>query len=109
MYRLLLVAILSCITIGGFARRKVYLDDRARYPIPPVEVYIDERILAIDILEDTGVINVSIKDVSNNVIFSSFFNGEKSSIPVDLFLKKGTYIITIDCQNYRAYGDFYVE
>ncbi|WP_455639232.1 DUF3244 domain-containing protein [Parabacteroides sp.] len=110
MYRLFLIAVLLCITISGFAnRRKIYLDDRARFPMPPIEVFVDDRLLEMNIQENIGMINVFIKDTYGNVVFNTSVEGKVGSIPMELELKKGTYIIFIDCQNDRLCGSFSIE
>ena len=51
MNRLSLVMVLLCVTVFGFAKRKIDLNDHARFPQPPIEVFIDEesRELTLDL------------------------------------------------------------
>lgn len=109
MYRLLLVAVLSCIAISGFARKKVYLEARTRFPMPPIEVYIDNRTLEFNVPEDVGRINILIKDVSGNVIFDSFIENQVGVFPIELGLSKGSHIVILSYQNHRVWGNFDIE
>ena len=72
MKRCMLIAMLLCVTIAGFAKRdKIYLDDRFRSLMPPIEAYIDGRVLEFEIAEELGTLDIIIEDVSGNVVYSS--------------------------------------
>ena len=110
MNRLLLVVmVLLCATVSGFAKRKIHLYSQARFPKPPIEVFIDDQILEFDISKDFGVLNILIEDVSGNIVFNSSIEGCGRSIPLELDLKKGTYIIIVLSDEYKLWGNFSIE
>lgn len=110
MNRLLLVVmVLLCTTVSSFAKREIDLRDQFRFPKPPIEVFIDDQILEFDISKDFGVLNILIEDVSGNIVFNSSIEGYGRNIPLELDLKKGTYIIIVLSDEYKLWGDFSIE
>lgn len=108
MKRSLLIAMLLCVTIAGFAKReKIDLNDQARSLMPSVEAYIDGKVLEFEITEDLGTLDIVIKDVSGNVVYSSSINGDNSFIPLEL--EKANYILIIICEKYVIWGDFSID
>lgn len=101
---------LLCITVAGFAKReKIYLNDRARSLMLPIEAYIDDQVLEFEISEELGALDIVIEDVSGNIVFNSSIEGCDRSIPLELDLKKGTYIIIVLSDEYKLWGDFSIE
>lgn len=94
---------------AGFAKKNIPLEARARFPMPPIEVFIDDRLLEMNIQENVGMINVFIKDAYGNVVFNTSVEGKVGSTPMGLELNKGTYIIFINCQNHILWGSFSIE
>ena len=110
MNRSFLITVFLCMVISCFAnKRTIDLEDRARCLMPPIEVFIDGVNLELHIQEDIGTVNVSIQDFSGNVVFSTFIDGKIGNTPMKLEVKSGFYIIVIDCEDNRFYGDFSVE
>lgn len=108
MYRLLLVAVLSCIAISGFARKKVYLEARFRFPMPPIEVFIDEEYkeLTLDIGNELLGTKILVTDVTGCVICSEELNSEGVSILELPRIEKGKYLISIFVGDIEFYGFF---
>ena len=70
MKRCLLVAMLLCVTIAGFAKReKIYLNDRRRSLMPPIEAYIDGQVLELGISDELKTLDIVIEDVAGNIVF----------------------------------------
>lgn len=109
MNRLFLLMVMLCVVVSGHSKRKIDLRDQARHPGPPIEVYIDDRILEFDILNESGVFNVIIKDVSGNIVFTSFVDCKVGITPIELAVEKGEYVIYIDYMGYKSKGNFFVE
>lgn len=101
--------VLLCTTVSGFAKRKIDLNGQTRFPKPPIEVFIDDQILEFDISNDLGTLNVLIEDISGNTVFNSSVEGYGRNIPLELDLKKGTYIIIVISDEYKLWGDFSIE
>ena len=80
------------------------MNGQTRFPKPPIEVFIDDQILEFDISKDFGVLNILIEDVSGNIVFNSSIEGCGRSIPLELDLKKGTYIIIVLSDEYKLWG-----
>lgn len=110
MNRLLLVVmVLLCATVSGFAKRKIHLNSQARFPKPPIEVFIDDQILEFDISKDFGVLNILIEDVSGNVVYRSTIDGNKGMVPLNLDLKEGEYVLVITSEEQALWGNLSVE
>lgn len=110
MNRLLLVVmVLLCATVSGFAKRKIHLNSQARFPKPPIEVFIDDQILEFDISKDFGVLNILIEDVSGNVVYRSTIDGNKGMVPLNLDLKEGEYVLIITSEEQVLWGNLSVE
>lgn len=110
MNRLLLVVmVLLCATISGFAKRKIDLNGQTRFPKPPIEVFIDDQILEFDISKDFGVLNILIEDVSGNVVYRSTIDGNKGMVPLNLDLKEGEYVLVITSEEQALWGNLSVE
>lgn len=108
MKRSLLIAMLLCVTIAGFAKReKIDLNDQARSLMPSIEAYIDGKVLEFEITEDLGTLDIIIEDVSGNVVYRSSINGDNSFIPLEL--EKGNYILIIVCKRHVLWGDFSID
>lgn len=109
MKRCMLIAMLLCVTIAGFAKRdKIYLDDRFRSLMPPIEAYIDGRVLEFEIAEELGTLDIIIEDVSGNVVYSSSIEGN-GTVPLVLDLKDGEYVLVVTSEELELWGDFKVE
>ncbi len=109
MKRCLLIAMLLCVTVAGFAKReKIDLDDRVRSLMPPIEAYIDGRVLEFEIAKELGTLDIIIEDVSGNVVYSSSLEGN-GTIPLVLDLKEGEYVLVITSEEHVLWGDFCVE
>ena len=101
---------LLCVTMAGFAKReKIDLDDQFRSLKPSIEAYIDERVLELKISEDLGTLDILIEDVSGNVVFSSIIEGNNDTIPLELDLKEGGYVLIITCKEHILWGNFEIE
>ena len=110
MKRCLLVAMLLCVTIAGFAKReKIYLNDRRRSLMPPIEAYIDGQVLEWGIPDELKTLDIVIEDVAGNIVFDSSIEGYSRTIPLELDLKKGTYIIIVLSDEYKLWGNFSIE
>ncbi|WP_161951769.1 DUF3244 domain-containing protein [Parabacteroides timonensis] len=110
MKRFLLIMVLLCVTMAGFAKReKIDLMDQARSLMPSIEAYIDDRMLELEISEDLGTLDILIKDVSGNVVFSSVIDGNHVAIPLGLDLKKGDYVLIIVNKENILVGNFSIE
>lgn len=109
MYKVLLIAVLLCITELGFSKNKIHLRAKYRSPIPPIEVCIDGKTLEFEISESLSTLDVLIRDVSGNVVFNSMIDGDKGFIPLTLDLRKGNYILIITCGEHFFWGDFCIE
>lgn len=109
MKRCLLVAMLLCVTIAGFAKReKIYLNDRRRSLMPPIEAYIDGQVLELGISDELGTLDIIIEDVSGNVVYRSTIEGN-GTVPLVLDLAKGKYVLIINSGNSLLSGDFVME
>lgn len=110
MKRLLFIMALLCVTMAGFAKReKIDLRDQERSLMPSIEAYIDDRMLEFEISEDLGTLDILIKDVSGNVVFSSVIGGNHVAIPLGFDLKKGDYILVVASKEHMLCGNFFVE
>lgn len=109
MNRLLLLIVMLCVVASGYSKSIIDLRGQARYPKPPIEVYIDNRILEFDIPSDIGIVNILIEDNFGNIVFHSLLEGNKGIIPVELELNKGSYFILIDYWGQRARGEFFIQ
>lgn len=109
MYRVLLIAVLLCIAELGLAKKKINLHARARYPIPPIEVSIDGKVLEFELLNDVQILDVLIEDASGNIVFSSSVHGNFLDNPFELDLEKGIYTIIITCNENIFWGDFSID
>lgn len=110
MKRFLFIMVLLCVTMAGFANReKIDFDDQQRSLMPSIEAYIDERVLEFDISEDLGTLDILIKDVSGNVVFSSVIDGNHAVVPLGLDLKKGDYVLIIASKEHILLGSFSIE
>ena len=108
MKKCLLVAMLLCVTVAGFAKReKIPLEDRVRSLMPPVEAYIDGRVF--EIVEELGTLDIVIEDVSGNLVYSSTIEGNNGTTALELGLKEGKYILLINSGNSLLSGYFVVE
>ena len=97
MKKSLLIAMLLCVTIAGFAKReKIDLNDQRRSLMPSIEAYIDGQVLEFGISDELGILDVIIEDVSGNVVYRSTIDGNKGMIPLDLDLKEGEYVLIIN-------------
>lgn len=109
MKKCLLVAMLLCVTVAGFAKReKIPLEDSVRSLMPRIEVYIDGRVLEFEIVEGWGTLDIVIEDVSGNVVYSSSIEGS-GTVPLELDLKEGKYVLAVMCKEQVLWGDFSVE
>lgn len=110
MYRLLLVAILSCITISGFAKKKIALKDQARSLEFPIDAFIDNRIIELTIMEEIDEINVIIEGVSGQVIYSTKINAKRDVIvPIPFDVNNGYYNLVVFFNGQSLYGSFILE
>lgn len=110
MKKYLLVAMLLCVTIAGFAKReKIHLNDQRRSLMPPIEAYIDGQVLEFEIAEELGTLDILIEDVSGNVVYCSTIGGNKGMVPLDLDLKEGEYVLVVTSEEQVLWGDFSVE
>ena len=108
MKRSLLIAMLLCVTIAGFAKReKIDLNDQARSLMPPIEAYIDGKVLEFEISEELGTLDILVKDVSGNVVFNSVIDGNNGVIPLEL--EKGNYGLIITSKGHFLLGNFSIE
>lgn len=109
MKKCLLIAMLLCVTIAGFAKRdKIDLETRVRSLMPPVGAYIDGRVLEFEISEELGTLDIVIEDVSGNVVYSSSLEGN-GTIPLVLDLKEGEYVLVITSEEQVLWGNFSVK
>lgn len=111
MYRLLLVAILSCIAISGFARRQIVLEDRARFPISPIVAFIDEdnKELLFDFGKDQRNIRIIITDLSGNTIYSNeMVMGGFFVLPLPK-IDKGEYFLCLLGETMKLHGSFDIK
>lgn len=110
MKRCLLIAMLLFVTITGFAdRKKIDLEDRARSLMPPVEVYIDGRVLEFEIVEELGTLDIFIADVSGNVVYRSIIDGNNGIIPLRLDLERGSYVLIVTSKEHVLVGSLCIE
>lgn len=111
MYRLLLVAILSCIAISSFAKKKIALNGQTRCPLPPVEVFIDEvnKELVLDLEEGNEIFSVTITDLSGNSIYLDKIKVEDIYILPLPVIEKGEYILSIFIGGMELQGIFDIE
>lgn len=108
MKRFLLIAMLLCVTMTGFAKRKkIDLDDQSRSLKPLIEAYIDDQMLEFKISEELGTLDILIEDISGNVVFSSMIDGNSRVIPLEL--EKGGYNLIITSKEYILFGNFYID
>ena len=106
----LLIAMLLCVTIAGFAKReKIYLNDRRRSLMPPIETYIDGQVLEFGISDELGTLDIIIEDVSGNVVYRSTIDGNKGMVPLNLDLKEGEYVLVITSEEQALWGNLSVE
>ncbi|WP_278705519.1 DUF3244 domain-containing protein [Parabacteroides goldsteinii] len=110
MKKCLLIAMLLCVTITGFAKReKIYLNDQRRSLMPPIEAYIDGQVLEFGISDELGTLNIIIEDVSGNVVYRSMIEGNKGMVPLDLDLVEGEYLLIFVSEERVLRGYFSVE
>lgn len=109
MNRLFLLMVMLCVVASAHSKRKIKLKDQFRSPLPPIEAYIDERMLEFEISEDLGTFDILIEDVSGNVVYRSTINGNKGMIPLDLDLMKGEYVLIITSEEQVFWGNFSVK
>ena len=48
-------------------------------------------------------------NVAGNIVFDSSIEGYSRTIPLELDLKKGTYIIIVLSDEYKLWGNFSIE
>ena len=110
MKRCLFIAMLLCVTVAGSAKREnIYLDDRFRSLMPPIEAYIDGQVLEFEIAEELRTLDILIEDVSGNVVYRSTIEGNKGMVPLELDLKEGEYVLIINGEEHILLGNFSVE
>ncbi len=99
-----------CDVVAGSAKReKIYLDDRFRSLMPPIEAYIDGQVLEFEIAEELRTLDILIEDVSGNVVYRSTIEGNKGMVPLELDLKEGEYVLIINGEEHILLGNFSVE
>ena len=110
MKRCLFIAMLLCVTVAGSAKReKIYLDDRFRSLMPPIEAYIDGQVLEFEIAEELRTLDILIEDVSGNVVYRSTIEGNKGMVPLEFDLKEVEYVLIINGEEHILLGNFSVE
>ncbi|MBB4620229.1 DUF3244 domain-containing protein [Parabacteroides faecis] len=111
MNRSLLVMVLLCATVFGFAKRKIDLNDHARFPQPPIEVFIDEesRELTLNLKKGEENIRVVITDFSGNRICNDEVRVDGTCILPLPMIEKGEYILDLFLDNMELQGFFEIK
>ncbi len=111
MNRLSLVMVLLCVTVFGFAKRKIDLNDHARFPQPPIEVFIDEesRELTLDLKNGKENIKVIITDFFGNSIYNNEVKMEGTYVLPLPMIGKGKYVLYIFLDEIELQGFFEIN
>ncbi len=110
MRKYLLIAMLLCVAVAGYAKReKIHLNDQRRSLVPPIEAYIDAQVLEFEIAEEFGTLDILIEDVSGNEVYRSTIGGNKGMFLLDLDLKDGEYVLVITSEENVFWGNFSVK
>lgn len=107
MNRLFLLMVMLCVVASGHSKRKIDLRGQARCPEPPIEAYIDGKVLEFEITDELGTLDIIIEDVSGNVVYRSTIDGNNGIIPLDL--KEEEYVLVITSEEQVLWGNFSVE
>lgn len=99
--------VMLCVVASGHSKRKIDLRDQARHPGPPIEAYIDGKVLEFEITDELGTLDIIIEDVSGNVVYRSTIDGNNGIIPLDL--KEEEYVLVITSEEQVLWGNFSVE
>ena len=112
MNRLLLVVmVLLCATISGFAKRKTDLNGHTRFPKPPIEVFIDEesKELTLDLRKGKENVRVVITDFSGNNICNDNMKVDGTCLLSLPMIQKGDYILYIFLEDVELQGFFEIK
>ena len=111
MNRSLLVMVLLCATVSGFAKRKIDLIDQFRYPKPPIEVFIDEesKELTLDLKKGEENIRVVITDFSGNSRCNDDVRVDGTCILPLPMIEKGEYVLYIFLDEIELQGFFEIN
>ena len=112
MNRLLLVVmVLLCATVSGFAKRKIHLNSKARFPKPPIEVFIDEKSkeLTLDLRKGKENVRVVITDFSGNSICNEEVRVDNTCLLSLPMIEKGDYILYIFWEDIELRGFFEIK
>lgn len=112
MNRLLLVVmVLLCATVSGFAKRKIHLNSQARFPKPPIEVFIDEKSkeLTLDLRKGKENVRVVITDFSGNSICNEEVRVDNTCLLPLPMIEKGDYILYIFWEDIELRGFFEIK
>ena len=111
MNRSLLVMVLLCATVSGFAKRKIDLIDQFRYPKPPIEVFIDEesKELTLDLKKGEENIRVVITDFSGNSICNDDVRVDGTCILPLPMIEKGEYVLYLFLDEIELQGFFEIN
>lgn len=111
MNRLFLVMALFFMATSIFAKKRLHLEARARCPIPPIEVFIDEdsKELILEVGKSHSTVQIVITDLFGNNVCNN--NMEVNGISVLLLpmIDKGEYVITLILENVELCGRFSIE
>ncbi|WP_370862512.1 DUF3244 domain-containing protein [Parabacteroides faecis] len=111
MNRSLLVMVLLCATVFGFAKRKIDLNDHARFPQPPIEVFIDEesKELTLNLKKGEENIRVVITDFFGNSICNDDVRVDGTCILPLPMIEKGEYILDLFLDDMELQGFFEIK
>lgn len=103
--------VLLCMATSGFAKKRLHLEARARCPIPPVEVFIDEisKELVLDLGERSKTIRVIITDLSGNNICNNDIEVNGTFVLPLPMISTGKYILSVIFEHIELEGCFNVE
>lgn len=111
MNRSILVVLLLCVMVSGFAKKEIVLKDQFRSPQPPIEVFIDEesRELTLDLKNGKENIKVIITDFSGNSIYNNEVKMEGIYVLPLPMIGKGKYVLYIFLDEIELQGFFEIN